>query len=225
MNDVTLARKSPTAQESVLHALRGAIASGRLRPGQQIIQEDLSAEFGVSRVPLREALKILEGEGHVTYHPHRGYFVTELSVDDLLEVYRLRELLEAEALTIAVRECSDADLVDITLLLEGVERAADAADVRALTVTNRSFHFAIFGLARQPRLSRLIRQLWDATDVYRTVYFKDQANRDRIRNEHRAILAALRDRNARDLIELHAKHRANSVRVVQDIINHVEESS
>jgi DNA-binding GntR family transcriptional regulator len=225
MNNVTLARKPPTAQEAVLHALRGAIASGRLRPGQQIIQEDLSTEFGVSRVPLREALKILEGEGQVTYYPHRGYFVTELSVSDLLEVYRLRELLEAEALSLAVRKCSDAELDDIAVLLESVEVAAGAADIGAMTTTNRSFHFAMFDLAGLPRLSRLIRQLWDATDVYRTVYFHDVANRDRIQNEHRAILTALRNRNARELIELHAKHRANSVRVVQDVINQIEESS
>jgi DNA-binding GntR family transcriptional regulator len=223
MNDVATLRKPPTAQETVLHALRTAIASGRLRPGQQIVQEDLSAQFGVSRVPLREALKILEGEGQVTYYPHRGYFVTELSVSDLLEVYRLRELLEAEALAIAVLECSDEDIADIEDLLEHVEAAADIGDVGALTMTNRAFHFAIFDLAGMPRLSRLIRQLWDATDVYRTVYFNDVVNRDRIQREHRAMLQALKKRDAEELIGLQIRHRTNSVRVVKDVINRVEE--
>ena len=97
-HNVPMANPGPTAAESVLHELRSALAAGRLLPGQQLVQEDLAADLGVSRVPIRESLKILEGEGHVTYHPNRGYFVTELSADDLIELYRIRQILEAEAL-------------------------------------------------------------------------------------------------------------------------------
>ena len=82
--------------------LRLAIASGDLRPGEQVLQDALAERFGVSRVPLREALKILEGEGQVVYRPHRGYFVAELDLDDLREVYRIRDLLESEAVRVAV---------------------------------------------------------------------------------------------------------------------------
>src|SRR5674476_1570791 len=78
-------RRPPTAQEAVLAELRRLITAGLLRPGQQIVQDALAVQFGVSRVPLREALKILEGEGQVTYVAHRGYFVTELSLSDLIE--------------------------------------------------------------------------------------------------------------------------------------------
>ena len=91
-----------TAQDTVLAALRADILDGTLAPGDQIVQESLADRYGVSRVPLREALKTLESEGQVAYYPHRGYFVTELSVADLLEVYRLRALLEAEAIRAAV---------------------------------------------------------------------------------------------------------------------------
>ena len=69
-----MANPGPTAAETVLHELRSALAAGRLMPGQQLVQEDLAEDLGVSRVPIRESLKILEGEGHVTYHPNRGYF-------------------------------------------------------------------------------------------------------------------------------------------------------
>jgi len=81
-----MANPGPTAAETVLQQLRVFLASGRLLPGQQLVQEDLAEDLGVSRVPIRESLKILEGEGHVTYHPNRGYFVTELSADDLFEL-------------------------------------------------------------------------------------------------------------------------------------------
>jgi DNA-binding GntR family transcriptional regulator len=115
----------PTAAETVLQQLRVFLASGRLLPGQQLVQEDLAEDLGVSRVPIRESLKILEGEGHVTYHPNRGYFVTELSADDLSELYRIRQILEAEALAQAVVEVSDADIADIEKILEQVEQAAE----------------------------------------------------------------------------------------------------
>jgi len=208
---MTMTRKPPTAQEAVLVALREWIAHGTLRPGQQVVQEDLSAALGVSRVPLREALKILEAEGLVTYYPHRGYFVTELSVADLLEVYRLRDILEAEALQLAVEECSAADVDAIEALLDDLEEATAAGDVGAMTACNRAFHFAMFDAAGRPRLSRLIRQLWDSTDVYRTVYFHDPANRERVTAEHRSMVRALRDRKTDDLVRLQADHRANAV--------------
>lgn len=211
--------KPPTAQELALLALREAIGSGELQPAQQVVQEDLSAIFGVSRVPLREALKTLEAEGLVTYFPHRGYFVTELSVADLREVYRLREILEAEAQTLAVQECTTADLDVIEGLLVELEQVvADGRDVRAMTARNRAFHFAIFDAARRPRLTRLIRQLWDATDVYRSVYFQAEANRTRIAREHRAMLKALRQGDAQALIEIQSTHRANAVDAVAAVI-------
>ena len=212
--------KLPTAQELALSALREAIGSGELQPAQQVVQEDLSAVLGVSRVPLREALKTLEAEGLVTYYPHRGYFVTELSVVDLREVYRLREILEAEALALAVQECTAADLDVIEGLLAELEQVvADGHDVRAITARNRAFHFAIFDAARRPRLTRLIRQLWDATDVYRSVYFQAAPNRTRIAREHRAMLKALRQRDAAALIDIQSTHRANAVAAVAAAID------
>ena len=105
--------RAATAQEQVLRALRSLIASGTLEPGQQVVQDALAAQLGVSRVPLREALKVLEGEGQVVYHPHRGYFVAELSAADLSEVYRIRQLLEDEAVSIAIPNLSEVDVAAI----------------------------------------------------------------------------------------------------------------
>ena len=79
------AERRVTTQDVVLRALRKDLLTGQLGPGDQIVQESLADRYGVSRVPLREALKTLESEGQVVYYPHRGYFVAELSVDDLLE--------------------------------------------------------------------------------------------------------------------------------------------
>ncbi len=214
-----MANPGPTAAESVLHELRSALAAGRLLPGQQLVQEDLAADLGVSRVPIRESLKILEGEGHVTYHPNRGYFVTELSADDLIEVYRIRQILEAEALAQAVLEVSDADIADIESILEQVEQAAESGDVERLTEANRAFHFSIIELSGMNRLSRLIRQLWDASDIYRTVYFRDPVNRERVHSEHREIIDALKARDAQALIRAQNSHREQAVAALKPVIS------
>jgi DNA-binding GntR family transcriptional regulator len=82
-----------TTPQHVLDGLREAIIGGDLRPGERVRQEDVAARLGVSVAPVREALRILEQEGQVTYLPRRGYFVTELEYDDLAEIYGLRRLL------------------------------------------------------------------------------------------------------------------------------------
>lgn len=201
----------PTAQDTVLRSLRTDILTGDLRPGDQIVQESLAERYGVSRVPLREALRILEAEGQVVYHPHRGYFVAELSMADLEEVYRLRSLLEAEAIRQAVPELTDDDLEAMSGLVEAIDEAAHADDVIAMTTANRRFHFAIFDGCSMPRLVRLLNQLWDATDAYRALYFQQAPNRDRVAGEHAQMLAALRRRDADALVRLHDEHRDHSV--------------
>ncbi len=166
-------RRPPTAQEAVLAELRRTIVTGELKPGEQILQDALAERFGVSRVPLREALKILEGEGQVTYQPHRGYFVTELDVDDLREVYRIRDLLESEAARIAVPLLTDTDLDRLEAAADDVDRADQSGDLVAMTAANRVFHFTLLEAAKMPRLVRLSRVLWDATDAYRSFYYAD----------------------------------------------------
>lgn len=207
-----------TAQDVVLRSLRTDLLTGVLAPGDQIVQESLADRYGVSRVPLREALKTLESEGQVVYFPHRGYFVAELSVADLLEVYRLRELLEAEAIRHAVPTLSDADVAAISELAVEIDDAATDDDVLAMTAANRRFHFAIFDASGLPRLSRLLRQLWDATDAYRALYFSEQVNRERVSTEHLLMLDALRARDANALVALHNDHRDHSVGTVRAVL-------
>ncbi|MBL8582662.1 MAG: GntR family transcriptional regulator, partial [Rhizobiaceae bacterium] len=102
--------KPQTAQEAVLYELRRRIVSGEFEPGSQILQDALAEELGVSRVPVREALRTLEGEGQVSYEPHRGYFVVELDLNELVEIYRLRDLLEPEATAKAFPNITKEDL-------------------------------------------------------------------------------------------------------------------
>jgi DNA-binding GntR family transcriptional regulator len=210
--------KPPTAQEAVLAEMRRLLVTGELAPGTPIRQEALADRLGVSRVPVREALKVLEGEGHVEYSAHRGYVVAELSVEDLVEVYRLRELLEAEAIRVAVPKLKPADLAAIASAAAEVGAAGKRADLADVTAANRTFHFLLFDAAGLPRLSRTLRQLWDATDVYRSVYFASPTNLQRVNDEHNELIAALHAGDAKAAIAAQAAHRAHSVEAVSNAL-------
>lgn len=207
-----------TAQEQVLRQVRALIAAGRLAPGQQVVQDALATQLGVSRVPLREALKVLEGEGQVVYHPHRGYFVADLSVADLVEAYHIRALLEREALLRAVPLLTDEDVHRAERLAAAVETAAASGDVAAVTAANRAFHFALFDASGMPRLSRMIRTLWDATDSYRSVYMSTAGNLRQMNAEHRQMVTALAARDCDAMVRLQAEHRENAVTAVTEVI-------
>ncbi|MGI5328241.1 GntR family transcriptional regulator [Actinomadura nitritigenes] len=210
--------RPPTAQQFVLDELRRAITSGRLRPGAPIRQDVVAEEFGVSRVPLREALKTLQGEGLVTYRAHRGYYVEELSLDDLREVYRIRTLLEEEAVRRAAALMTASDLDALDRAEDEVERAARAGDVLAMAAANRAFHMVLYEYAAMPRLVRLIRTLWDATDAYRSIYYGEGVNRERVVGEHSAALAALRAGDADEAVRVLDVHRAHAVTALEHLM-------
>lgn len=211
-------RRPPTTQEFVLEQLRTAIVAGELAPGQAVRQDAIAQQLGVSRVPLREALKTLEAEGQVVYQPHRGYSVAELALADLLEVYRMRELLEAEAVSVAAGAYGEADLARIADAQSDVETAADEEDLVDMIAANRRFHFALLEPAGMPRLLRVVRTLWDATDAYRAVYYNSGDNRERVRHEHVDIVRAARNGDADELVRLLAVHREHAVRALRATI-------
>ena len=204
-------RRPVTTPHYVLSELRRLILTGALSPGQPIRQDALADLLGVSRVPIREALKILEGEGQVEYRPRRGYVVSELSVEDLSEIYRLRRLLETEAARQAVKLITDEEVVTLEQAEVEVEEAGQAGDVVAIAAANRRFHFIIFEAARMPHLLQLLARLWDSTAAYRSVYYGSDERRRRFEEEHHDIIDAVRARESRTLVGLLNVHRDASI--------------
>lgn len=218
MSSAVQRRRPPTAQQFVLDELRRAITSGELKPGAPIRQDALAERLDVSRVPLREALKMLESEGLVVHHAHRGYFVTELSLADLSEIYRIREILEAEAVRAATARMSPETLASLLEAQREVERTGAAGDVTAMAAANRRFHFLLIEASGMPRLVRLIGTLWDATDAYRSLYYGEALNRERVVHEHRAVLDALRDGDAEQAVQRLDEHRAHAVSALRGVL-------
>ena len=199
-------RRPPTAHEAVLQELRRWIVRGVLPPGSHIRPDEVAGQLATSRVPVREALKTLEGEGLVLSRPHRGYFVADLSYSELEEIYRIRDLLEREAVRKAVPRMTDAHLKAIRDARDEVEQASEASEIVQMAEANRAFHFGIYDLSGMPRLCRMIRLLWDSSDAYRALYFSSDVNRQRSIDEHREIVKALERRATTEVVRLLAAH-------------------
>jgi DNA-binding GntR family transcriptional regulator len=204
-------RRPPTAQEAVLVELRRALVAGEMPPGTKIAQEAVAQSLGVSRHPIREALKVLEGEGQIRYEPQRGYFVADLDPAELVEIYRLRELLENEATRVGTAALTEADIAQLETIYVEIDQAMANDDVAALTEANRRFHFVLLTPCAMPRLLRMVGQLWDSSNPYRARHFGEQENRLTSQREHALMLDAARARDTDLLVQLSDQHRAHAV--------------
>jgi DNA-binding GntR family transcriptional regulator len=199
-----------TMQEEVLGELRRRILAGEIPPGGVIRPDQVAAELEVSRVPVREALRILEGEGVVAYRAHHGSTLASLRADDLREIYRIRRLLERDAIEATLPRLTAADVA----AMEASERrmqAISADDLAGLAEANRAFHFALLDACGMPHLLRIVGLLWNATDHYRTAYYRDPANREVVRADHGRILDAARARDRDALLAAVDDHRDHAI--------------
>jgi DNA-binding GntR family transcriptional regulator len=207
-----------TAAQHAVEGLRKALIGGELGPGDRVRQEELAEGMGISLSPVREALAVLEQEGQVTYLPRRGYFVTELDVAQVREIYELRDVLEERAVRRALPLLEDDALRRIDLAARDCVDAASAGDVAAELEANRRFHFAILSSPDQVHTLRLIRLLWDSTETYRALYYNSPQARDESLQAHDRILEALRERDADRLVAELATHRRDALTQLEAIL-------
>ncbi len=207
-----------TTQQHAVEWLRRAIVAGELRPGERVPQDDVATRIGVSIAPLREALRVLEGEGQLTYRPRRGYFVTELWVEDLEEIYALRQLLEARAALHALELLDEDGVERVVRAARAYADTAGTGDVAQTLAANRRFHFALLDAPGQPHLLKLIRTLWDATEAYRALYYNAPEERSAAVDAHDRIVDAVHARDARRLVTELDAHRAQALATLARIL-------
>jgi DNA-binding GntR family transcriptional regulator len=208
---VATAARTPTAQDRAAATLRAAILDGELRPGQRVNQEAWAERARVSLIPVREALRALAGEGLVTYRPRRGYAVTELDLAELEDVYRLRRLLETDAIRRGVGRATATDLRVLEAAADGCSEAAASGDVAGQLAANRRFHDRLHGLAGSRTAVRLIDVLWDSTEAYRALYYVLPGEAAAADRAHRAIIAAVAEGDAARVIALQDAHRERAL--------------
>jgi DNA-binding GntR family transcriptional regulator len=149
-----------TKTELALEAIRAAIMEGRMRPGARLTLTQLSNVLGMSITPIREAIRVLEADGLVSYEAHRGIWVTDLSSGQLKELTLLRSRLEGLATELAVPKLTQDDLDELDRLQRIMVEAAAARDDRALTQANLDWHSRIYQAADTQFVVRQIFKLW-----------------------------------------------------------------
>jgi len=207
-----------TMQEIAYAAIRDAILSGRYPAGRHLIADEVAKELGVSRMPVREALHRLEVAGLITLTPHKGAVVSELSEPEIVEIYHIRAVLDGLAARLATPNLTQAEHQRLHALLDEMESAAKAEDLKTVLVVNRKFHTVIWRAARAPRLHELLKNLYDASQRFRNISVLIPGRLDRITHEHRLIARALARGDA-PAAERHANghHEGTARRLLRSI--------
>ena len=210
-----LRRSGPySSGPEVLSELRRAIVSGRVPPGSQIPLDDVAAFFGVSLIPVREALKTLLGEGLLEHQPRLGYTVTALSPAELDELYVVRGALESAALDSAVANATAADHQRARDVHARLGTAVESNDTEAFQHSSRDFHEALLAPCRMPRLLHMLDIAWNLTEPAQTMMRVTEQERAEMRADHDEMLAAF---EAGDAARLRAAAQTHHRRLTQCI--------
>lgn len=185
--------------------LREAILDGAYAPGERIRQDELAERHGASRLPVREALRMLEAEGLVTLVANTGAWVSTLSAAECQELYLVRERLEPLLLRMNVPLLTDDEVARLQVLADRMERSADVED---FLLMDREFHLSGVDHADTTVLTDLVKSLWNRTQHYRraaTRLFWSEGDRS-VHHDHQLLVGALRRRDADDAENLLAQH-------------------
>lgn len=208
MSDLLVIENLPT-RDLVLRKLRGAILAGRFEPGQRLLERDLVERMGVSRTPIREALRKLELEGLVTTVPYRGPVVTRPTVDDARAVYEVRAALEGQAVALFTQRTTDGGIEQLRAHVAAAERAVRRSNAQGVLDANNAFHDVLASGCGNALLQSMLTNLRDRIVLLRVESLSYPGRRPRSVAEHRAIVRMIARRDAdgaKRLTEQHVMH-------------------
>jgi len=201
--------RTDDGQPHVIDDLRRAILAGDEPPGTMIPIHAVARFFGVSQIPVREALKVLLGEGLVEHLPHIGYSVAKLTFVEFCELYDVREALERQALTHAVALAGPADHAEARRQHEQVAAALGGGDQRAHHTATRAFHLALIAPANMQRLVHMYENAWNMTEPARPMAHVESDDQRVLHDDHERILAAFERGDATALVAESQAHYAH----------------
>lgn len=203
--DDSMMLQRDTLPMQVLNKLMDWIMDGKLKMGEKLNTEELARQLGVSRMPIREALKSLEKMGLAESIPYVGVKLVSLEQEDVLQIYLMRQLLEPLAAGEACKKITEEQIHE----LEEIHKEyvpiveADEIDAKKLYLQNRKFHFAIYSISEMDRVCAMIESLWDTLSFFKLIYGRDVIkNTNGAKNmiaEHQGYIDALKNRDAERL--------------------------
>ncbi|MDF2532673.1 MAG: transcriptional regulator, GntR family [Clostridia bacterium] len=201
-------------REIVFETIRNAIISGDLKPGERVMEVQMAESLGVSRTPVREAIRKLELEGLVIMLPRKGAYVSDLSVKDLTEVMEIRASLEGLAAGLASIRIDEAEIEDLEVRALKFHKSIEDEDVDVLILRDLEFHDAIFRASRNERLIQLNNNLIEQVQRFREIYHKKVHKSKETSKEHYEIVEAISNRDvdkAEKLARIHIENAEKSI--------------
>ncbi len=197
-------------REMVFESLREAIIQGRLKPGERLMEIQLAEEMGVSRTPIREAVRKLELEGFVVMVPRKGAYVAGISMKDIIDVFEVRAALEGLAAGLAAVRITPDELEGLERSLLAISEVSLKSDLEGIVDTDTSFHEMIYKASRNDRLFQIIIHLKEQIQRFRTTSLSQPGRSKDALDEHRKIVEAISERNAELAQVLAREHIENA---------------
>lgn len=205
-------------RELVFEALREAIINGDLPPGERLMEVQVAEELGVSRTPVREAIRKLELEGLVAMIPRKGAYVSGLSMKDLIEVFEIRGALEGVASSLAAERATEEELEDLERYLVKTAELIESKDFAGVVEVDTDFHSLLYKTSRNSRLAQIINNLREQIQRFRQTSLSYPGRMKEALEEHRKIVEAISDRNPELASQLAQEHIENAENCMMQVI-------
>ncbi|MDD4774917.1 MAG: GntR family transcriptional regulator [Syntrophomonas sp.] len=217
LNPVDLDSYKPL-RELVLDAIRNAIMNGSLQPRERLMEIQLAEELGVSRTPIREALRKLELEGFIVMVPRKGAYVADLTFKDIADVFEIRAALEGLAAGLAAERITEEELESMERLLVGKQEAITSGDIDKLVEVDTSFHELLYKASRNERLANIISNLREQIQRFRLTSLSFPGRNKESLQEHKQLVEAIQSRDSQLARHLAQEHIENAENVLIECI-------
>lgn len=209
-------------RDVVFYTLRQAILKGELEPGERLMEMQLAEQLGVSRTPIREAIRKLELEGLVLMIPRRGAIVAKITEKDLKDVLEVRASLERLSTKLACERMEEETIEELREAQEAFKAALRGDDITLQAQKDVEFHDVIYKSTNNLRLIQMLNNLREQMYRYRLEYLKDGTSHQKLVEEHEAIIEALSRRNTEETTNIMVGHVYNQERAVMRKIHEAE---
>lgn len=205
-------------REIVFESIRGAIISGNLKPGERLMEVQLAEKLGVSRTPIREAIRKLELEGLVVMIPRKGAYVAGLSIKDITDVLEIRAAMEGLASALAALRITDEEIEALELVAVEFHKALEDDDIPGMIQKDMEFHDKIFKASRNERLIQLTNNLREQVQRFREMYITNYNKSKQLSTEHYEIAEAISKRDIEQAERLAKKHIENAENYIMKMV-------
>ena len=209
-------------RDVVFNTLREAILRGDLEPGERLMELQLASKLGVSRTPIREAIRMLEQEGLAITIPRKGAIVAGMTEKDMQDVLEIREALEELSVQVACDKITEEEIKKLAENKRLFEQSLETKNIKRMAEADVAFHDVIYQATDNPKLVNMLNNLREQMYRYRVEYLKDEENYKELLKEHEAIYDGIVRRDKQAVTSMIRKHISNQVDAVKNIIREQE---